>query len=276
MKAAEALRNLSEFLKNKGVEDSGFEAEQLLAAVLKAIPSSVRLGNPELRDSDLKKLQSMADCRAEGYPLQYLIGEWEFFGLPFSVGEGVLIPRPDTEVLVETALGYISGRKNLKIIDLCSGSGCIAVALSKHTENCEISALEKEPKAYEYLKKNVELNQVDVATIKGDIINPFGSGYDLIVSNPPYITAEAMNELQKEVTFEPDTALRGGEDGLLFYRLIVNVWTPLLKSGGMLAVEIGFDQREAVTDIFGNVGFKGIKCIKDYGGNDRVIVGTKP
>lgn len=276
MKAAEALSALAEFLEGHGIEDSGFEAEQLLAAAMDSDQSFLRIGNPDVSPKLMEELQTMAERRVSGYPLQYILGEWEFFGLPFSVGEGVLIPRPDTEVLVETALKFINGRPNLKIIDLCSGSGCIAVALEKNTEECAVLALEKEDAAYQYLKENVHLNHSLVIPLKGDVMLPFGDGYDLIISNPPYITPEAMENLQREVTFEPDTALRGGDDGLFFYREIVKCWAPLLKCGGMLAVEIGFDQKDAVVDILKSGDLSQIKSIKDYGGNDRVVIGIKP
>jgi len=270
------MRSTTELLKSNGISDSEFEAEQLVCKVLGLTPSALRLRNPEADERQEASIKAMADRRVEGYPLQYILGEWEFFGLPFLVGEGVLIPRADTEVLVETALKYINGREKLKIIDLCSGSGCIAIALEKHTKSCAVTALEKEPAAYEYLTKNIELNRSRVIPLQGDVRIPFGGEYDLIVSNPPYITPEAMESLQREVTFEPDSALRGGEDGLCFYREIVKGWAPLLKSGGVLAVEIGFDQRDAVAELFKNGGLYKVRCIKDYGGNDRVICGTRP
>ena len=276
MKAAEVLSDLAEFLESHGIEDSAFEAEQLLGVVLKIVPPLFRVHNLELPDRVLNELQVLAERRVSGYPLQYILGEWEFFGLPFSVGEGVLIPRADTEILVETALKFINDRPNLKIIDLCSGSGCIAVALEKNTKECTVLALEKEDAAYEYLKENVHLNHSLVIPLKGDVMTPFGDDYDLIVSNPPYITPEAMENLQREVTYEPETALRGGEDGLFFYREIIKRWAPILGRGGMLAVEIGFDQKDAVMDIFKNGGLSEIKCVKDYGGNDRVVTGIKP
>ncbi len=276
MKALDTLRTLAEKLQCCGILDSEFEAEQILVSLLKISSTALRTQNPEVSDETAEELQDMIKRRQEGYPLQYILGEWEFFGLPFKVGEGVLIPRADTEVLVETALKYVDGREALKIIDLCSGSGCIAIALEKNAKNCAVAALEKEPEAYRYLTANIELNQSRVIPLQGDVMIPFGNNYDLIVSNPPYITPEAMEGLQREVTFEPDSALRGGEDGLYFYREIVKGWAPLLKSGGMLAVEIGFDQRKAVMEIFKKGGLSNIQCTKDYGGNDRVVSGTKP
>ncbi len=275
MTAIDTLYSVADFLEKHNIPDGRFEAEQILISVLDITLSELRLQNPGLSDKQRQEVERICQKRVECYPLQYLIGEWEFFGLPFSVGEGVLIPRADTEILVERALNFIDGRENLSIIDLCSGSGCIAVALDKNTTNCSVKALEKEPEALEYLKRNIKLNHSKATPIEGDVMEPMGGGYDLIVSNPPYITAEAMKSLQTEVTYEPDTALYGGEDGLLFYREIVKGWTPLINPEGMLAVEIGFDQREAVSRLFSEAGLKDIKCIKDYGGQDRVITGIK-
>lgn len=275
MRAIDAVELAAETLENSGLPDSRFEAEQIVMSTLGLTASEMRLKNPELRGKQREQILDTANKRAEGYPLQYLLGEWEFFGLPFLVGEGVLIPRADTEILVESALEFIDCRENLNIIDLCSGSGCIAVAIEKNTRNCRVSALEKEAAALDFLKRNIKLNEAEVEPIEGDVMKPAGGGYDLVVSNPPYITGEAMKTLQKEVTFEPETALYGGEDGLRFYRAICEGWTPLINRGGMLAVEIGFDQKEAVMKLFRSVGLREVKCIKDYGGQDRVIIGLK-
>ncbi len=276
MTALGAIHAVAEILEKADIEDSRFEAEQILCSLLGLTASELRLQNPKLSEPEEQKILFLAQRRGEGYPLQYLLGEWEFFGLPFIVGEGVLIPRADTEILVETALDFIGDQQNLNIIDLCSGSGCIAIAIEKNTANCNVSALEKESAALEFLNKNIKLNRSAVSPIEGDVMVPQGGGYDLIVSNPPYITAKAMKALQKEVTHEPTTALFGGEDGLHFYRVICEKWIPLLNRGGMLAAEIGFDQRYDVMKLFETHGLTEIRCIKDYGGQDRVITGIKP
>ena len=177
---------------------------------------------------------------------------------------------------METALSFIGDSRGLKIIDLCSGSGCVAIAIAANTRNCEISALEKSAAACEFLRQNILLNKVKVTPVSGDLFCPMGDGYDLIVSNPPYITSNAMESLQTEVTHEPAMALSGGTDGLAFYRGICEKWVPLLNPRGMLAVEIGYDQRDAVTSLFETAGLTEITCIKDYGGNNRVITGKKP
>lgn len=275
MTASDTLHSTAKFLEKHNIPDSRFEAEQIVSYILEIAPLELRTQNPTLSDAELSKVESVCKKRAEGYPLQYIIGQWEFFGLPFLVGEGVLIPRADTEILVETALNFIKSREKLSIIDLCSGSGCIAVALEKNTCDCKVYALEKDAKAFEFLKKNIRLNGSKVVPIEADVTKPQTEKYDLIVSNPPYITAEAMESLQKEVTYEPSVALFGGDDGLEFYRQITRHWTPFINAGGMLAVEIGFDQARAVAKLFEEAGLTEIKCIKDYGGNDRVVCGIK-
>ena len=155
--------------------------------------------------------------------------------MPFYVGEGVLIPRQDTETLVETVL-KIKLPENPKILDLCSGSGCIAVSLALNIKNADVTAVEISDKAAEYIKKNAELNNTDLNIVKDDVLSEktaeIFSGIDAIVCNPPYLTADDMKSLQKEVTFEPETALFGGKDGLDFYRNITKLWKDCLKSGG--------------------------------------------
>lgn len=237
-----------------------------------------------------EKALKLAKRRSEGYPLQYLLGEWEFYGLRFKVGEGVLIPRPDTEILVETVINHFAAKKQTdpEIADLCSGSGCIAVALQKSMPLSRVTAVELSSEAMPYLTANIQRNEAKVQIIKGDVTDgrlldnfadPDSPGdhrqIDCIVSNPPYLTAEEMLELQKEVAFEPASALDGGADGLKFYRIISCLWKEVLKEGGLLAFEIGFEQGEAVSELLRSSGYGDVKVIKDLGGNDRVVTGIK-
>lgn len=236
------------------------------------------------------KALAIAKRRAEGYPLQYLLGEWEFYGMSFKVGEGVLIPRPDTEILVETVINHFAekGQTDPEIADLCSGSGCIAVAIQKTLPRSKVTAVELSSEAMPYLVSNIQSNGAKVRIIKGDVADgrlldnfadPDSYGdyrqIDCIVSNPPYLTAEEMADLQKEVTFEPASALDGGTDGLKFYRIISCLWKEVLKEGGLLAFEIGFEQGEAVSELLRQSGYGEVKVIKDLGGNDRVVTGIK-
>ncbi len=222
--------------------------------------------------------------RIAGEPLQYIIGEWEFFGIPFKVGSGVLIPRADTEVLVEQALSLIGGRK-ARVLDLCSGSGAIAVAIALNS-SATVTAVEKSPEAFRYLTENVRQNGAPVECIAADIFEdicpeeqqagaPLSGKFDLILSNPPYIASGVIATLSAELGYEPKEALDGGEDGLIFYRRLADYWSRRLVDGGVLAVEIGYDQQEAVTEAFRAAGLANIKTVRDYSSNPRVVSGIK-
>ena len=161
-----------------------------------------------------------------------------------------------------------------KIIDLCSGSGCIAITLARELSGADVTAVELYEDAFAFLSKNNELHGNPVKTVRGDALEPFGN-FDCIVSNPPYITDEEMKELQTEVTFEPETALFGGTDGLDFYRAIAKNWFEHLNEGGLIAFEIGDTQGKAVADILTENGYKNAGIMKDYEGRDRVVTAIK-
>ncbi len=233
-----------------------FEARELCAAA----------------DSD-DALEQMLFRRTAGEPLQYILGEWEFYSLPFSVGPGVLIPRPDTEMLVDKAIEFIGERK-VGVADLCAGSGCVGIAVAASCKNASVTAVEKSDLAFRYLEKNIKRNKVRVTAVKGDITEGSFGEFDVILSNPPYIKAAVIPTLSREVQHEPRLALDGGEDGLFFYRAILDNWLCRLKKGGMLAVEIGFDQADEVKALFLEAGLKNIGEKRDYGNNQRVIFGT--
>ncbi|MDE6726772.1 MAG: peptide chain release factor N(5)-glutamine methyltransferase, partial [Oscillospiraceae bacterium] len=207
----------------------------------------------------------------------YILGEWEFYRLPFKVGEGVLIPRQDTETLVDTAARFLRERDAWarKTLDLCAGSGCIGIALAK-TAAAEVTCVEKSRRAFGYLEENAALNHVSVRAVLGDALdeNTVTGEYDLIVSNPPYLTESDMRSLQKEVSFEPEAALFGGTDGLDFYRGIIPIYARKLVSGGMIAVEIGMGQESAVSGIFRENGLDP-RLEKDMRGIYRVVYGIK-
>lgn len=216
---------------------------------------------------------SAADLRVGGKPLQYIFGEWEFFGLPFKVGPGVLIPRADTETAVECALRLLKGKKEPTVADLCAGSGCIGIALAA-SAGARVTFVEKSAAATEYLKENLSLNGVNGRVIEGDVLketNEFSDEFDLFISNPPYIRTDDIKTLSDEVKAEPLMALDGGGDGLLFYKKIAALWKNALKNGGYAVFEIGYDQKEDVGKILQSEGFCGITCVKDLCGNDRVV-----
>lgn len=223
----------------------------------------------------LEKFFSCIEERKQGKPLQYILGFWTFMGRKFIVGEGVLIPRDDTEVLVNKALDLVKNRKNPQVLDLCSGSGAVAILLADNLKTAKIIAVEKSDEAIKYLKENIKINKVTNVTIKKlDILQddiPFKERFDLIVSNPPYIKSSEIKTLQKEVQFEPRLALDGGEDGLVFYRAIASIWKKCLKNSGSICVEIGMGQESEVSRIFEKEDFLNIKTLKDINGIDRVV-----
>lgn len=228
--------------------------------------------------AEREKLDDMVARRISGEPLQYIIGEWEFYGLDFKVAEGVLIPRPDTETLVDTALKLIDGVKSPKVLDLCSGTGCVAIAIKANRPDAEVSALELYPEAFKILGENIArrggVTAVNADALSEDTAAKF-SGLDLITANPPYLTSEDMSNLQREVTKEPAAALFGGDDGLDFYRGLSRIWRNCLRDGGHIAFEIGFGQEEAVCEILKWYGYCDIGFERDLTGKVRVVHAEK-
>lgn len=269
----------SQKLRASGKENSDFDARCLLEFVLNLNPTQYLLNRSEEVDSVCaEKFLSLVERRSNGEPLQYILGKWEFMGLPFYVGEGVLIPRPETEMLVEYALDFLKDKKNPVVIDLCSGSGCIAISVAKHLPNAKVYAVEKSDLAFPYLKKNIWLNCVfNVSAVHGDIfdstllsdIKP-----DLILSNPPYIRSSEIASLQSEVRNEPSMALDGGEDGLIFYREIANGWLDRLGTGGAIAVECAEDQTEDIIRMFSEKT-QYAEAFNDLSGLPRTVTAIK-
>ena len=278
-------------LHSAGVEDYKFDTDCLFEDILKSDKFALMLkGDEEVPEPDADRLMSAAEKRCSGIPLQYILGKWEFFGRSFFVGEGVLIPRPDTEVLAEHVIGHFqsAGNHSPEICELCSGSGCIAVTLKKELPGATVHAVELSSDAMPYLIKNIRHNDADVKIIKGDVLDgniienfldPEDYGefrkIDAVVANPPYLTDKEMTELSREVKHEPELALRGGADGLKFYRAISALWKEILAPGGIMAFEIGFEQGAAVKDILEKNGFSEVSIYKDYAGNDRVVIGIR-
>ncbi len=236
----------------------------------------------EVGDETAERFYVMAEKRNEGYPLQYMINSQEFMGLDFYVREGVLVPRPDTETLVENIIEIVnkSPLKNetISILDIGTGSGAIAVSLGYYLKNSEVTAMDIDDTALETTGINIRKHGLqNVTTLKGDIFNyDFADKkFNIVVSNPPYIERDIIGDLPVEVSvYEPRLALDGGADGLDYYRRIVRVFEKIHREPAMLSVEIGYDQRTAVTEIFNAVNiFKTIECEKDLGGKDRVVTG---
>jgi release factor glutamine methyltransferase len=218
----------------------------------------------------------------DGEPLQYILGEWEFYGLNFKVSKGVLIPRADTEVLVEICLEYLKNLSSPKVLELCVGSGCISVSIAVNNDACKVWGIDISSIALEYSQKNIDMNGVNnqVFVCKGNMLSDeceiqLPESFDLIVCNPPYISTKEVDMLDDSVKhYEPLIALDGGSDGLDFYKAF-SLWLPLLKKSGMVAFEVGFDQSEQVVQILADNRLQNIFVKKDYAGNNRVVGGFK-
>lgn len=227
-----------------------------------------------------EKYRRLIRERADGRPLQYLLGEWPFCGLSLLVGEGVLIPREETELLVSAAAGMLKEVPQPGILDLCSGTGAVALALASLLPQAKIRAAEKYPAAFSYLTRNIARIGTDhVEALCLDVLDPGAAGrfrdLDAIVSNPPYVRAREIPALQQEVRREPAEALDGGADGLDFYRAIAELWLPALRPGGALCVECGEGQAPEIARILESGGLTGIRFHRDFGGIDRVVAGRK-
>lgn len=275
----EAYNTTKQRLKKVGIEDYVFEAKEIIKAVTGLNASQIlTLYNKRLSEYEENNLTAVIHQREIRYPLQYIFGRWDFYGRSFFVGPGVLVPRADTETLVDEALDYLKGINNPKILDLCAGSGCIGITLAKEIPESEVYLVEKYDEALNYLNKNIRLNNCENAfAVKGDIFEGAlnDKEYDLIVSNPPYIPKKEMEIISPETRFEPETALLAEDDGLQFYKAIVKRYTPCLKKGGMLAFEFGIDQAGKIEKILKTEGFTDIKIKKDLNGKQRVITGIR-
>ena len=282
MTRREAFAALRQQLRAGGLESPEFEAgclaEQLFGTAWRLMTPQ-QLAQPLTPEEDAA-LHTLARRRLAGEPLQYLLGEWEFYGLPFAVGPGVLIPRQDTETLVECALQAAEGMFAPSILDLCAGSGCIGIALAHCLPHARITAVEQSADALRYLQENAALNRTPLHIVKGDVLDPALAesirGVDVIVSNPPYLSAADLAALQKEVQAEPRAALDGGEDGLLFYRQMPALWLESLKPGGRLLFEIGMGQEEAVSGFLARAGYTNLEIFPDLAGISRVVSGRRP
>lgn len=255
-----------------------FEAAQMLEAVFGATRTDLLLGRSvtptQQQKSELKRLLT---GRLERKPLQYLLGKWEFYGREFFVGEGVLIPRPDTEILAQQVLDGIRDKKNPRILELCGGTGCLAITIALERPDAEVWCVEKSEEAYAYLVRNNEALAAGVKTVLGDAldINCVSGNFDCILSNPPYLTAQDMAELEPELSYEPVMALYGDADGLYFYREISRLWTGRLNPGGLFAYEIGMGQEEKVGGIMRQFGLNTICQTRDYSGIIRVLTSVR-
>ncbi len=275
----EALQQGKLCLQEAGKADAAFDAELLLEKAVGMNRTALFLrGEERISDAAAEAYEGFLAQRAAGRPTQYILGEWEFMGLPFHVGEGVLIPRGDTEVLVETILEKQQSERFKSILDIGTGSGCIPISLGHYGKFEKIMAVDISQKALGYATKNAAQNHVQIDFYESDLFQGMPAQWrgrlEAIVSNPPYIAKKVIEELETEVKdFEPLNALDGGEDGLDFYRAIVEQSRSWLQDGGWLFFEIGYDQGEALLSLMTESGYEEVTLKQDLSGLDRVVYG---
>lgn len=267
MEVGERVLSLAE------IADAKNDAWLLLAMVCKINRTYYYVHMDEqLTIEQSEEYENVLKKRAEHIPLQYITGEQDFMGLPFKVNQSVLIPRQDTETLVEEALKLV--KPGMKVLDMCTGSGCIIISILKNVSNVEGLGVDISKQALLVAKENARLNEVEVSLERSDLFEMVTDTYDIIVSNPPYIPTAVIDGLQPEVAqFEPFQALDGKEDGLFFYRRIVKDCRKYLTENGKILFEIGHDQGQAVSEMLTYAGFSNVKIVKDLAGNDRVVIG---
>ncbi len=267
--------------KLKDIENADNDVRIIIKKVLCFSETDFLLNkNLELSRENENLIKEMTEKRLLGIPVQYIIGEWDFYGSTFKVNEKVLIPRPETEILCEYVINFLNNRKSPVVADLCAGSGCIGITVKKHTDDATVVMVEKSDRAVEVCRENINniLGEENISLINGDIffIEDLGDLplFDVIISNPPYIKSAEIPTLQSEVLLEPEMALDGGEDGLDFYRLLAEKWTELLTEDGMFAFECGEEQAVEIKLLLENKNFD-VSFVKDYSDVDRFVIGKR-
>ncbi|MBF0536674.1 MAG: peptide chain release factor N(5)-glutamine methyltransferase [Nitrospirae bacterium] len=278
------LKDVAALLNSSGIDEPQKEAEALLSLLLKVDRTAIYLNDPYIADEVILPL---IRSRQRRQPLAYIVGEVEFYGLRITVGTGVLIPRPETELLVVEAIRALSARPQptLRVLDLCTGSGCIALSIARAYPHSHVIAIDASEAALDYARVNSTINNIhNVEFLQGDLFAPirdrltvplltFTGGFSLIISNPPYIKSPDIDGLQPEIRlYEPPEALDGGTDGLTFYRRILAAAGDYLSTDGLIMLEIGDDQATDITDIASATNFKSVIIKKDYAQRERFAI----
>ena len=299
MRLLDLLRKSTEYLEAAGIDDALSEAEMLVFHAVNRDRLDAYIENPEIKSADSAKVRRLLQRRVKGEPVQYIIGHIEFLGQTIRVGKGVLIPRPETELLVEaaieTAKGYRQERRGAKgkgqrakgseiplvfsheplaILDLCTGSGCIALALAREFPDAVVHGTDLSKEALAYARINAKANDIkNVKFLQGSLFEAVkGKKFDIITANPPYIRRDEIETLQREIRdWEPVAALDGGMDGMDFYRAIFSSAGCFLNPGGFIFLELGYDQAESAQKIAHAEGFREVTIINDYAGIGRIL-----
>lgn len=281
----EVYREGTARLAEAGIEEAALDARLLLEFVCGTDRNTLLAhGDREVSAAECERYRELTRRRAAHVPLQHLTGEQDFMGLTFLVNEDVLVPRQDTEVLVEEVMKHL--HDGMRILDMCTGSGCILLSLLHYSNDCEGVGVDLSGQALAVARENFERLRAERPEMKarfleGDLFAAFGNGtaqekcFDVIVSNPPYIKTDVIDTLMPEVReHDPVMALDGGADGLIFYRRIAGDAGAYLNGGGMLFFEIGCEQAEEVCQIMEQAGFREVEVVKDFAGLDRVVYGS--
>lgn len=281
MTFSQVYLNGKERLTQAGIESPAFDAICLFESSFGLNRQALAIHGEETAPNDaIVTFNEQIRQRCARRPLQYILGQWPFLDLTLEVGEGVLIPREDTEVLVRTADELLRGRGRSEILDLCAGSGAVGLGIASLLPDAEVTCVEFSDTAFSFLERNIRRSS-ELATakaVRADVLQKpdltVFRPVDAILSNPPYVVSEEIDMLQEEVRKEPREALDGGPDGLLFYRAIASHWTVLLKPGGLIALEVGEGQAKEVAALLESAGMENIGFRQDFNGIDRVVFGT--
>lgn len=286
MKALAKIKEVAACLRSCGIDDADKEAEIFLTQGIGIDRVTLYRDDPTLSEDQIKRLEKILQRRAKREPLQYILGYAEFYGMNIKVGPGVLIPRSETELIVEEVIKIAGSRQSavkkksirdyrLQILDFCTGSGCLALAIAKHLPVAAVYGTDISEIAVEYAMENAKINRIkNVTFLKGHLFEPVKDmRFDMIVSNPPYIKRRDIQNLQPEIReWEPVEALDGGEDGLKFYKEILQYAPEYLNDNGFVIIESGQGQANDVIKIAEGSKLKNISIIKDYAGIERILI----